>query len=115
MAPADAIADAGLHALLVVGDRVELAATDAKALGQVEVELRRGSVAVARGRGSDALGGPVEAVTWLLRVPGVDGLRPGVIVTTGTLTAAFAIASGESWQLTTTGPVALGRVQVRFS
>ena len=43
---------------------------------------------VARGTGADARGGPVEAIVWLLRLPGVEGLLADSLVTTGTLTAA---------------------------
>ena len=115
MSPPDAVADAGLHGVLVVGQHVELAAADGDLLAEVEVELRRENVVVARGSGADALGGPVEAVTWLLRLPGVEGLRAGAIVTTGTLTAELPIARGESWQLNTTGPVALSQLHVSFA
>ncbi len=80
-----------------------------------QVELRRRNVVVARGRGCDALGGPVEAVSWLLRVRGVEGLRAGAIVTTGTLTAALPVAPGESWRWNSTGRAALGQVQVSLS
>ena len=115
MAPPDAVADGGLHGVLVVGDHAELVVPQGEALAEVGVELRRGNVTLARGRGSDALGGPVEAVTWLLRLPGIPGLGSGAIVTTGTLTAAFPTAAGENWQLQATGPVSLGELQVSFS
>jgi hypothetical protein len=52
---------------------------------------------------------------WLLSLPGVRGLRSGVIVTTGTLTAAFPVASGEMWGLGDTGPLGLGHLEVTFS
>jgi 2-oxo-3-hexenedioate decarboxylase len=113
-APADAIADAGLHGRLVVGDRVEVSPQSAADLPTVEVELRRQDDIVATGRGANALGGPVDAIEWLLRLPGVDGLRSGAIVTTGTLTAAFRIERGESWRLAAAGSVLLGNLGVRF-
>ena len=103
MTPADAVADAGLHAILVVGERVEINAADASALADVEVELWRDQTLVSRGRGSNALGGPVQAIAWLLRLPGVDGLPAGDIVTTGTLTAAHPLAPRERWRLAATG------------
>jgi 2-keto-4-pentenoate hydratase len=115
MAPPDAVADGGLHGVLVVGDHVRRVMPDRRALAEVAIELSRANVVVARGKGSDALGGPVEAVTWLLRLPGVEGLRAGAIVTTGTLTAAFPIAPGETWRLTSTGPVALGTLELVIS
>jgi 2-keto-4-pentenoate hydratase len=76
MEPGDAVADAGLHGLLVVGDRCELPAAAARRLAQLEVVLRRNGDMVARGRGSAALGGPVQAVVWLLGLLGVEGFEP---------------------------------------
>jgi len=113
-APADAIADAGLHGRLIVGDHVEVSPQDAADLAIVEVELRRHDDIVATGRGANALGGPVDAIEWLLRLPGVEGLRPGAIVTTGTLTAAFPVEGGQSWRLVAAGPVPLGNLDLRF-
>ena len=107
MTPADAIADGGLHGLLVVGERHVLDAPRAAALANVEVELVRGEETVATGVGADALGGPVEAVTWLLRLPG-EAVPTGSIITTGTLTKAFPIAGGETWRVRTSGPGSLG-------
>jgi 2-oxo-3-hexenedioate decarboxylase len=115
MGPPDAIADAGLHGVLVVGDRHPLTPTTARGLSDVEVTLLRAGEVVALGRGSAALGGPVDAVVWLLGLPGVRGLQSGVIVTTGTLTAAFPVALGEMWGLGDTGLSGLGHLEVTFS
>ena len=112
MAPADAVADAGLHGVLVVGERHELVPAAAHGLAKVEVALRREGDVVARGRGSAALGGPVEAVVWLLGLPAVDGLRADTIITTGTLTPALPVASGEAWQLS---PISGGLSQLRVT
>ena len=115
MEPGDAVADAGLHGVLVVGDHRELAPAAAHRLAKVEVVLRREGNVVARGRGSAALGGPVEAVVWLLGLPGVEGLRADTIITTGTLTAAFPVCSGQVWQLSPTGRAGLSPLKVNFS
>ena len=115
MTPPDAVADAGLHGVLVVGDHTEVHPPDGEELVNVEVELRRGELLVAIGRGANALGGPVQAVAWLLRLPGVEGIQAGDVVTTGSLTTALPVASGESWQLDTAGPVALHQLRVRLS
>jgi 2-oxo-3-hexenedioate decarboxylase len=112
MSPADAIADGGLHGLLVLGKRVTISAAEARQLAAVTVDLRREGVSVAKGSGAQALGGPAEAIRWLLQLPGVDVLNAGAIVTTGTLTAAMPISSSESWQLLAQGPVALGTLEV---
>jgi 2-oxo-3-hexenedioate decarboxylase len=98
MTPADAIADGGLHGLLVVGERRAVDASRAVALASLEVELSCHDEAMATGVGANALGGPVEAVTWLLRLPGVEALPVGSIITTGTLTNAFPVAAGDAWR-----------------
>jgi 2-keto-4-pentenoate hydratase len=105
--PPDAVADAGLHGFLVVGDRVPLGPNDGEALAAVDVELQRRDETVGKGSGSLALGGPVEALRWLLRLDGVEGLRAGDVVTTGSLTNAMPLATGERWSLHASGPVAL--------
>lgn len=112
--PADALADAGLHGALVVGGRVELGLGDADALAAVEVTLHRDGELVAGGRGADALGGPVDAVAWALRLPGMERIRAGDVVTTGTLTAPAPVAAHETWELTTAGSPSLGSLSVRF-
>jgi 2-keto-4-pentenoate hydratase len=71
----DGYADAGLHGVLVVGDRHPLTPTTARGLSDVEVTLLRAGEVVARGRGSAALGGPVDAVVWLLSLSGLGHLE----------------------------------------
>jgi 2-keto-4-pentenoate hydratase len=112
--PADAIADAGLHGRLVVGHRVQLSAGEVPQLAEVDVELSRQNGTVERGRGANALGGPAQAIAWLLDLPGLEGLRAGEVVTTGTLTAAWPVKPGETWALSAAGPGQLGRLEVRF-
>lgn len=114
MEPADAVADGGLHAILVVGERIHLNPADAHALSDVEVDLWQDGTLVSHGRGSHALGGPVHAVAWLLRLPGVDGIRAGDIVTTGTLTTAHPISSGDRWRLAASGGPGLPALTVGF-
>ena len=93
---------------------MELGHADGAALARLEVELCGAGGAVAHGTGSDALGGPVEAVAWLLRLDGVEKLDAGSVVTTGTLTAPFSISPGESWSIDANGPVALRELTVSF-
>jgi 2-keto-4-pentenoate hydratase len=114
MTPADAVADAGLHALLVVGEQIQIHPAGAHTLADVGVELRRDGRLAARGRGAHALGGPIQALTWLLRLPGMTGLRPGDIVTTGTLTTAHPVTSGEHWQLIAGGGPGLANLTIGF-
>jgi 2-oxo-3-hexenedioate decarboxylase len=115
MNPADAIADGGLHGLLVLGDRREMTPVGAHRLANAEVDLSRLGDVIARGRGSAALGGPVEAVVWLLSLPGISGLQPGTIITTGTLTPAFDVGPGERWSASDARPDGLGDVELMFT
>ena len=59
------------------------------------------------GHATHVLGGPLEALRHLVRELKLSGagdpLRPGEIVTTGTLTDAPAIAPGETWTTTLEG------------
>jgi 2-oxo-3-hexenedioate decarboxylase len=112
LTPPDAIADAGLHGFLVMGERVSVTPAEAKALASVAVELYRNGVAVAQGQGANALGGPVAAVTWLLSLSEAPAVPAGAIITTGTLTAALEASAGETWTLDSTGSVPLGALDV---
>jgi 2-oxo-3-hexenedioate decarboxylase len=115
MTPADAIADAGLHGVLVVGDRVAVSPALAEALASTEVRLERQGELSATGTGAAALGGPAAAISWLMRLPGMEMLPAGSILTTGSLTAAMAVSAGERWSSVCTGPVRLGQLDVLFS
>lgn len=98
--PADAVADAGLHAALVVGRRTAISPDAASALSGIDVTLMKDGDEAARGRGSDVLGGPVHAVAWLLQaLPTGETISAGDVVTTGTLTEALPIAPGQRWTL----------------
>ena len=56
---------------------------------------------MGRGAGANALDHPALALAFLAdmvaRQSQFDGLAAGEVVTTGTLTAAFPIAQGETW------------------
>lgn len=114
MAPADAIADGGLHGVLVVGERVSMDGSSADRLSDVAVRLSRHHEVVEQGTGAAALGGPTDAIGWLLRLPGVAGLRTGEIVTTGTLTSARPVAPGETWRVDAEGSIPLGQLELTF-
>jgi len=114
MTPADAVADVGLHAILAVGQHVSTDTAHASELENLEVALWHSDRLLSRGHSSLALGGPIQAIAWLLRLPGVQGLRAGDIVTTGTLTTAHPIEPGQTWRLVTTGALELPNVTVHF-
>jgi 2-oxo-3-hexenedioate decarboxylase len=104
----DCTACFGLHGALVVGPK--LLVTDdnrpalLEALPAVEVTLARDGEVVDRGVGSNVLGGPAHALAHLARVlasqRAFDGLAPGELVTTGTITDAAYVRTGETWTST---------------
>ena len=114
MTPADAVADSGLHARLALGRPSELRGNDVLGLPAVEVELINGDVTAGRGVGANALGGPLDAITWLLGLPGFEGLPAGAIVTTGTLTAALPVRPDQRWRVAARGPVVLRGLELSF-
>ncbi len=120
---ADAVADSGLHARLLVGCRTavrELAA-DADTLDTLlagaRVSLFKDNQLAEDGQGYNVLDGPLRALlhfTQTLRAcPGAPDLQPGDVVTTGTWTDAWPVAPGEHWSARFTSP--LSGLSVRFS
>ncbi len=98
----DAIADFGLHAALVVGERVPWTSGRAE-FGDVAVRLLRNGELVEVGASSDVDGGPAGSVAWLRDDLARVGrtLLPGELVSTGSMTRVPAIASGETWTIET--------------
>ena len=101
---ADTVADNGLHGALVLGLPLEVSRLGAdllESLRSFSVELSCDGAAKETGRGSNVLGSPLAALAHLVAVlaaqPGSE-LRPGEIVTTGTLTAAYSVRAGEIWR-----------------
>jgi 2-oxo-3-hexenedioate decarboxylase len=102
----DCTAAFGLHGKLVVGAPVRIEPKDrdalAAALPAFRATLRRDGAIVDRGVGANVLDGPAHALAHLRDVlasqSGFPALAAGEIVTTGTLTDAWPVASGEVWQ-----------------
>jgi len=96
---ADCTADNGLHGRLVVG--TPLPVKDTAQLPALEARLFKGERLVDQGVGANVLGGPLSALSFLVdvlkRQPDVPPLSAGEIVTTGVLTDAHPVASGEAW------------------
>jgi 2-oxo-3-hexenedioate decarboxylase len=85
-----------------------------KALDEVELVLFRNGVEIDRGRGTNVLDGPLRAlghfIDGLARFTG-ERLKPGEIVTTGTLTEAYRVFPGETWHTEVNGlPVEAMRI-----
>jgi 2-keto-4-pentenoate hydratase len=114
MTPAEAVADAGVHAALAIGPRAAVKADAVRSLGAATCQLLLDGVLTATGSGADVLGGPLDALHWLLKgLP--DGLRAGEIVTTGTLTQAMPLRPGQRWEHRLSASIALEpiRLQIR--
>ena len=101
---ADAVAAFGVHGALLLGERHPLSedgSRGAELRSDFSVELRREGAPVSRGKGRDVLGGPVQALRFLVeeleRNPAMPPLRPGETITTGTLTQAMPVSPGETW------------------
>jgi 2-oxo-3-hexenedioate decarboxylase len=111
LTPPDAVAAFGMHGGYRHGKLVPVAAADRaewlERLVAFDVVLFRDRVEVDRGAGKNVLGGPLTALRHF-----VDGaaryltdypLRPGDLITTGTLTKALPIAPGETWSTELSG------------
>jgi 2-oxo-3-hexenedioate decarboxylase len=102
----DSTAAFGLHAALVVGAPVavtdENRASVAATLATFDLTLSRGGTVVARGNGDNVLGSPAVALGFLARTvagqPQFSAPAAGEVITTGTLTDAYAVAPGERWE-----------------
>jgi 2-oxo-3-hexenedioate decarboxylase len=115
---ADAVAGAGMHGALLIGERHPVGPAGGdwlRTLADFSIELKRDGAVVDTGRANNVLDGPLSALRHLVGVLADDPVNPpltaGEIVTTGTLTRAFPIVPGETWATALTG-VALGPISV---
>ena len=136
---AEAVAGHGLHGALIVGAPFAVATEPKKAdpsgawassaepasplcwLSDVVMDLTRDGTAIARGLGSNALGGPLRALRWLvdeLERTGEAPLMSGEVITTGTLTGAHPVLPGETWSVASakseSSGVPLGSMTIQF-
>lgn len=103
----DAVADGALHARLLVGRKVRVSDIAANAteldslLAAMQVTLIKDGDVVDRGIGANALDSPLRALHHFLKdlrhCQGAQDLRPGDVITTGTLTDAWPVRPGERW------------------
>jgi 2-keto-4-pentenoate hydratase len=125
---AQAVADSGLHGLLLVGHPVKLpAGIDAQALAlalsSLLVKLYDKDVLKDEGVGANVLDGPLQALLHFVRAlrstPGAPALQAGDVITTGTLTDAHPVLPGETWhtEIAANDPLAakLEGLTVRFT
>jgi 2-oxo-3-hexenedioate decarboxylase len=117
---ADTIADGGLHAMLLLEKPVEiehLGSEVVSALERFTIALACDGVVRERGQGANALGNPLNAIAHLITVlakqPQALPIQKGELVTTGTLTAALPVWSGQTWTTNLDG-ISLPGISVSF-
>lgn len=111
LTPADSVADFGLHGALIVGRPVNREMPDfderVARLDRLEVRLLRNETLAARGRGSDVLGHPLEALKVVPRLwPRFGGAgipEHGLVVSTGTMTPLEPLSAREMWRVEAKG------------
>jgi 2-keto-4-pentenoate hydratase len=103
---ADTVAGCALHGSYRHGPFTPIVAQDAREwcarLRHFRVALSCNGVTMDEGGARDILGGPLEVLRHLARGladnPHGWQLRPGDIISTGTVTRAFAVRAGEIWE-----------------
>ncbi len=103
-AAADTIAGYGMHHMLMLGARANVAEGSAASWVEhvtgFEVELREEAGVLRKGHARDVLGSPLAAIRFLLAEIdrfGSPPLQAGEVVTTGTLTEAMPLRAGQTW------------------
>ena len=104
---AQTVADGGLHAHLLIGQRVPVATLAADAtqlhalLAGTRMGLHKNGSLVEEGTGAQVLDSPLRALLHFIEAlracPGATDLVAGDVVTTGTWTDAWPVAAGETW------------------
>ena len=120
-AATDTVAGLGMHGALLIGPRRAIADAPAEgwlaALSKFNITLTRDGETIDEGGGENVLGGPLTALRHLVMLLARDKYNPplaaGEIVTTGTLTRAFGVASGETWATGIEG-LPIEGLEVRF-
>jgi 2-oxo-3-hexenedioate decarboxylase len=92
----DAVIDGSLHGGSRVGPRVAPWPTLIQDLGNFGLTLLRDGQPIDRGRGSNVLDNPLNAIVHLARTADVP-LHAGEIITTGTVTDAAPSRAGETY------------------
>ena len=118
---ADAIAVGSLHARLLLGkpQAVDtLGASAQEALEAFTLALSCDGQLIETGQGANVLGNPLQAVVHLMHVLADQAphqqLQADELVTTGTVTSAYAVKPGQHWK-TAIGGVALPGLSVKFT
>ena len=109
--PSDFVAYYGLHAALVVGERVpvqpEIIPGFLDELSQFKVRLAKNGEPVAEGAGKNSLASPAaclaELSTAILRRFPHEPLRAGELISSGTLTPGHSTERGDEWKVEVNG------------
>jgi 2-oxo-3-hexenedioate decarboxylase len=117
----DTVAGLGLHGALLIGPHHPIADRTEdwnQKLSSFEINLRKDGAVLDHGHSSNVLGGPLSALRHLVDILVRDQFNPplaaGEIVTTGTLTRAFPVSAGATWNTELTG-IALDGISVRVT
>jgi 2-oxo-3-hexenedioate decarboxylase len=117
---ADTVVDGGLHGALLLGDPIATDPLNSDLIGALEsfsVDLLCDGDLRAQGTGRNVLGNPLAAIAHLIDVltkqPLFMPLQADEIVTTGTVTAAQIVRSGETWRTVFDG-ISLAGLSVKF-
>lgn len=118
---ADRVAAFASHAALVVAPPVKMTGFDAAEmqhlLASFKLDLMRDGEVVEQGRGADVLGTPLEALRRInnaLHRDGMDTLKKGEVITTGTITTAVPVKANETWSTKLEG-LALPGIKIKFT
>ena len=118
---ADTVAANGVHGALLIGPRHPFAPRAAewqRTLSAFEIDLNCDGQLIDRGQADNLLGGPLSALRHLVGLLASDPVNPplaaGEIVSTGTLTRAMPVTSGEAWTAASKA-IALDAIELRFS
>jgi 2-keto-4-pentenoate hydratase len=118
---ADTVAANGLHGALLIGPRrppLPDVAEWQRQLSEFAIDLSCDGRLVDRGHAANVLGGPLSALRHLGGLLASDSHNPplasGEIVTTGTLTKAMPVASGEVWTAAPAG-IPLAAIRLGFA
>lgn len=119
---ADAIVANGMHGQLLLGQRNELTPQNSgewlRRLTDFELTLACDGKTIDHGSGRNVLGGPLSALRHLAVLLTRDAVNPdlaaGEIVTTGSLTGAFPISTGQVWHTELSG-ISLEGLSIRVA
>ncbi len=117
----DAIADWGMHGRSLVSQPQAVHTLGAglhEALATFTLALTKGGQLIETGVGVNVLGNPLAAIVHLMQVLASQSphqpLQANEIVTTGTVTSAYALQAGQTWQTALNG-IALPGLSVAFT